>query len=116
DLTIEEVDEVPLVGIADVPAIGGSYEMARTLFAMKSPLILAVQSQKTESVEVTAESHIGGIPVSLNIFDNEDYVKASVKAMGLLMKSFGTDAKQEEIPDEVLGEVRTQLSSQFKAQ
>src|SRR2546429_8199861 len=95
--------------------MGMGLDMFKEFFASTSPPILSIQSKEESQYTLTAASSISGVPVTLNPFDNADFVRAAVRAQLGVIRKLGA-GELKEIPESVLKEVGDNIASTFRAQ
>jgi len=107
--------QVNSLGLSDVPALGISLDLFKAFFISSGPTILAIQSKEEHQYTLTEHSFISGVPVTLNFFENQEYVRAAVKAQAGMMQQLGAKPVKE-LPESVIKEVGGRLASAFDLQ
>ncbi len=109
------VNTLPVLGYGDIPALRTGLEVFRYMFEGERPLILGVQEKKPKLVTLDRNSMIGGVPLTLNYFDDRQYMKAAMKASAGMLRQLGITASVEDISESDLENVRTMLRASFQA-
>lgn len=109
---IGETTNVSTISVADVPALGLSLAMYRTVLSQSAAPIFFVRQRAVRTIKLAKGAAISGVPVTFNFFSDKRFVRAALASQMNMLAQLGFKDVQH-IPDEILDTVQTQLLSQM---
>lgn len=116
---INTFNTLPTISMIDVPMMGlGTSAIGGIYFDQAQQTIFGVRQIEGYEIILDRDSMISSMPMDLNLYDNLEYVRASLESQASLMKK--TNPAQAEffdlmLQDEILTTVQEELSMNFEA-
>lgn len=110
-----EQRQLPIVSVADVPALGMGLSAFKAMFGGEEPKIFGIRSPDNKTITLKKNSSINEIDLSINLFEQKEYFKPMVKAQLSQMIEMGVLPSEniDEIPEQMYELMRSQLSDSF---
>jgi len=112
---INTYDKLQTVGLVDIPALGmGQRALQKMFYDENRPTISGVRQKKAHEIVLTEKSTIQYVPMNYNIFENDKYVKATLKSQQGMMKQMGINILRNEISKEMIKIIKSELSEKLE--
>lgn len=115
---IDVYDQLPTISMIDVPTMAlGTSLFGNLYFEQKQQTIFGVRHTEGHDIVLSRESTISSMPMNLNLYDNPDYVRASLESQAEMMSRI--NPAQAELfdlmlQDDILAAVQEELSNSFE--